>query len=177
MKRCRGRLNHYTYNRLSELYQNRSTTNLSFPPSPECNLKGISGKMPLQTTFDQVAGIIQVCSIGEVQKSDHLAAWGAAVQLSREVGCRKLLVDLHNLHASTLTIEECFSFGEMVAASQDIDFIAHVLPSTHEAREHVQFASTVEANRGKNTEEFETADDARNWLIACNSRRSAQKPT
>lgn len=124
--------------------------------------------MPLQITFDHMAGIIQVCSSGEVQKSDHFAAWSAAVQLSREVRCRKLLVDLGNLPASTFTIAECFSFGEMVAASTDIDFIAHVLPSTEDARGNVQFASTVEANRGKKSEAFETAEEARNWLMGRN---------
>ena len=124
--------------------------------------------MPLQITFDQVTGIIQVCSSGEVHKSDHLAAWSAAERLSRDERCRKLLVDLRTLPVGALTIAECFSFGEMVAASQDIDFIAHVLPSAKDARGNVQFASTVEANRGKKSEAFETTEEARNWLISRN---------
>jgi hypothetical protein len=124
--------------------------------------------MPLQITFDQAAGIIQVCSSGEVHKNDHLAAWSAAVRLSREERCRKLLVDLRTLPVGALTIAECFSFGEMVAATQDIDFIAHVLPLTEAARENVQFASIVEANRGKKSEAFETAEEARNWLMSRN---------
>ena len=121
--------------------------------------------MPLQVTFDPAAEIIQVCSSGEVQKSDHLAAWNSAVLLSQEQRCHKLLVDLRNLSFGTFTIAECFSFGEMVAASPDIDFIAHVLPSREEARENVHFASNVEANRGKTTEAFETVEEARNWLL------------
>jgi len=129
--------------------------------------------MPLQITFDQAAGFIGICSSGEVLKSDHVAAWNAAVQLSREVGCRKLLVDLRSLSTGAFTIAECFSFGEMVAESRDIDFIAHVLPANPEARENVQFASVVQANRGKKSMEFETAEQARTWLIA----RSLEIPT
>jgi len=59
----------------------------------------------------------------------------------------------------------CFIFGESVAYTLPTVLIAHVLPTDAKSREDVRFTSTVEANRGRSTGEFETIKEARKWLL------------
>ena len=121
--------------------------------------------MPYRVAFDKADGIVYVTYSGTVSKEEHLAAWTAAAQSCAEHACDRLLVDFHDLSVNTLSTMDCYSFGKMVAQSAPFLNIAHVLPKYPKACENVQFASDVEANRGKKTGVFVTVEEARKWLL------------
>jgi hypothetical protein len=59
----------------------------------------------------------------------------------------------------------CFSFGEKVADSMRHLRLAHVLPGDDKSKADVRFTSTVEANRGILSREFDTVEKAQQWLL------------
>jgi hypothetical protein len=122
--------------------------------------------MPYRVSYDEENAIILVTFSSPAVKEDHYAALEAALQLCREPGCSKLLVDFCNLVTSNLSTMESFAIAETIARAAPHLMIAHVLPQNAKALENVRFASDVEANRGKSTGEFETVEQARNWLAS-----------
>jgi hypothetical protein len=103
---------------------------------------------------------------GEATKREHFAARDKALSLCEEHGCAKILVDLHDLASSSLSTMESFYFGEHIANFPQLIRLAHVLPKHPKARQNVVFSSNVQANRGKETGEFTTVEEARNWLVS-----------
>ena len=116
-------------------------------------------------SFDQQNGIVKIQISGESTKEDHYAARDEALRMCQEKRCSKLLVDLRKLNTKRFSVIGCFSFGESVSMKSPDVQIAHVLPKDTKSREDVKFTSTVEANRGKSTGEFETIEEAKNWLL------------
>ena len=121
--------------------------------------------MSYHSAYDEQARIVRVTASGEVGKGDHYAAWNAALLLCRQHSCNKLLVDLRALSVNCFTVMECYDFGEAVSSTPDSICIAHVLPLSPKVRENVQFASDVQANRGKTIGDFETIEEAAKWLL------------
>ena len=121
--------------------------------------------MPHKVSFDQKDGIVYVTFSVSALRADHYAAFDAASRLCQEHACSRLLVDFSGLCSSNLSTTDSFCFGEAVAESPTYLKIAHVLPKHPKANENVRFASNVEANRGKTTGEFQTVEEARNWLL------------
>jgi len=120
--------------------------------------------MAYSVSFDEENGIVCVTFSGSAVKDDHYSAFDEALRLCKEHVCSKLLVDFSGLCASTISTMESFAIGEAVAKNPFNLRIAHVFPKHARARENVHFASAVEVNRGRVTREFETGEQARNWL-------------
>ena len=118
------------------------------------------------TVLFEREGFVSVSVSSPCTREDHYAALRQAVSLCQEHDCKRLLVDLHGLNTETFSIIGCFSFGETLAKSLDYLKIAHVLPVDSKARENVQFTSTVAANRGKLTADFEAIEEANCWLLS-----------
>ena len=121
--------------------------------------------MPHTVSFDQQNGIIKIRISGDSTKEDHYMARDKALKICQEKGCTKLLVDLRKLNTKTFSVIGCFSFGESVSLKSPNIQIAHVLPRDAKSREDIKFTSTVEANRGKSTGEFDTMAEAKKWLL------------
>jgi hypothetical protein len=116
-------------------------------------------------SFDEKDGIVCVTVSGEATKGEHFAARDKALSLCEEHGCGKILVDLHDLACSSLSTMEAFYFGERIAKFPRLIRLAHVLPKHPKSRQNVIFSSNVQANRGKETGEFNRVEEARNWLV------------
>jgi hypothetical protein len=101
-------------------------------------------------------------------KDDHYNALDQALKLCEQKECSRLLVDLHDLNTETFSTAGCFTFGKKMAERTKYNYlkIAHILPSEQRSKEDVIFTSTVEANRGKTTREFETMEEAKEWLLS-----------
>lgn len=121
---------------------------------------------PYMVSFDEDTGIIIVRVIGNATHEDHCAARDEAIQLCLSNKCSNLLVDLRELSTERSSTMTCFAFGESLAEKSQHFRIAHVLPRDVKSVEDVKFTSTVEANRGIITEEFENIEEARRWLLA-----------
>jgi len=122
--------------------------------------------MAYEMSYDEQNGMVRVTGSGMVSKKDHYEAWKAAALLCQEHSCSKVLVNLRDLSTNSFSTMESFRFGEEVAMTPGFLHIAYVLPKPQKARENVQFASTVQANRGKSTGEFETVGEAMKWLLS-----------
>jgi hypothetical protein len=122
--------------------------------------------MPYRVSFDEEGRIVHVTFSASAVKDDHYAAFDAALVLCQKHACSRLLVDFSGLCTSSLSTADSFLFGKAVAKAPISLRIAHVMPKHAKASENVSFASIVEANRGKRTGEFETIEQARNWLLS-----------
>ena len=120
--------------------------------------------MTYQTIFDEKDGIVRVVFSGSPLKEDHYSALESVIQLCNEKKTSKVLIDFSGLDSSHLSTIDVFSFAEVVAKTKQILRIAHVFPKHLKARENIRFASSVSANRGKITKEFENVEDAVSWL-------------
>jgi len=121
--------------------------------------------MSYTTSFNKEDEIIEIRISGSATREEHYAALGDAIQLCQENGCAKLLIDLREMLSTRFTTTRCFTFGRSVADKPPFVRIAHVMPADAKSREDVRFVSTIEANRGIASREFETIDDAKTWLI------------
>jgi hypothetical protein len=59
----------------------------------------------------------------------------------------------------------CYSFAESLARSAQKIRLALVLPTDDKSKNDVIFTSTVMANRGASSREFESIDEAKKWLL------------
>jgi hypothetical protein len=116
-------------------------------------------------SFDEERQIIRVRVIGSATHADHCAALDEAVTLCERNRCSKLLVDLRELSTELSSTMNCFDFGELLARTPQYLHIAHVLPADTSSAEDVSFISNVEANRGKETREFHSIQQAEQWLL------------
>jgi hypothetical protein len=122
-----------------------------------------------KVTFDEEAGSVVVRVAGKAAHADHEAAREEAVRLCREKKCPRLLVDLRDLTTTRSSTLDCYSFGESLAKTQPSLRIAHVLPTDARSANDVRFTSNVAANRGKLTGEFNSIEEARQWLLQNNN--------
>ncbi|MBN1305197.1 MAG: hypothetical protein JXA13_12245 [Anaerolineales bacterium] len=122
--------------------------------------------MPYTVSFDEKDNVIGVRVSGDATREQHYAALNEALQLCQQNRCGRLIVDLRALDTTHFSITGCFTFGESLSEKPALLKIAHVMPTDKKAREDVRFVSTVEANRGVLTSEFETVEDAREWLLS-----------
>lgn len=121
--------------------------------------------MPYSVSF-QEEGFVLATVASPCSEADHYAAMEGALALCARHDCSRLLVDLHDLNTESLTTIGCFRFGSGLAERAKHIRIAHVLPSEARSKDDVSFTSTVEANRGITTAEFETYEEAKDWLVA-----------
>jgi hypothetical protein len=122
--------------------------------------------MPYTASYREEDGIVHVRVWGEATHDEHAAAREEAVRLCTVNHCSRMLVDLRELSTRRVTTLSCFSFGEAMAQESRGLRLAHVLPEEARSREDVRFTSTVEANRGVSSREFDSIDDATAWLLA-----------
>ena len=120
--------------------------------------------MPYHIIFDEKEGIVRITFTGISTIEDHYAAFSEALQLCEDHKSNKLLVDFSALDSSNISTMDVYKFGEFVAEIRQVLHIAHVFSSHSKVRENIEFASNVEANRGKLTGEFDDIDEAVNWL-------------
>ena len=122
--------------------------------------------MPYEVSYEEQDGIDRVVFSGSAGKDEHSAAIDETLRLCRDRACSKILADFSALCTSHLSALDTFFFGETVANAPFALRIAHVLPEHAGGRRNVQFATLVETNRGKLSEVFETAEQAREWLLS-----------
>jgi hypothetical protein len=120
--------------------------------------------MSFKVVFDSGEKIIFVQISGKASPEEHHAARREALRLCRENNSLKLLVDLRELCTENSTVMDCFAFGESFPLLSPKACIAHVLPEDQKSKKDVRFTSNVSANRGLLTADFETIDQAKNWL-------------
>ena len=121
--------------------------------------------MPWSVTFDDADGIAVVRVWGEARPEDHWAAQNEAVRVCGEKRCSRLLVDLRELSTALSSTTDCLDFGQSLARKATSIRLAHVVPRDAKSKADVRFTSTVEANRGAVSREFETVEEARKWLL------------
>ena len=121
---------------------------------------------PYSVSFDEEAGVVTVRVVGAATHKDHCMAREEALDLCRAKGCSRLLVDLRELSTERSSTMTCFSFGESLARAPQRLRLAHVLPKDLESRRDVKFTSTVEANRGMTSREFDSIEEAGEWLLS-----------
>ena len=115
--------------------------------------------------FNQTDGFVIVSISEKDSYEDRCAARDQAMQMCHEKNCSKLLVDLRKLKDERTSIIQSFDFGLSIAQKNSNLRVAHVMPTNAKSREDVKFASTVATNRGVPTEEFDTFEEARKWLL------------
>jgi aminoglycoside phosphotransferase (APT) family kinase protein len=120
--------------------------------------------MPYAVSYSK-EGFVTARVWGEASKEDHFLARDESARLCREKRCSRLLVDLRDLSTTHLTTTEFLQFGQLLAKAATSIRLAHVVPKDPRSRADVRFTSTVEANRGVETSEFETIDAAKEWLL------------
>ncbi|MBN2381445.1 hypothetical protein JXQ70_01050 [bacterium] len=123
--------------------------------------------MPYLVSIDEKNEIILVRVWGRAPKEDHFIARDEAATLLKGKKYTKLLVDLSDLLSSGIvTTLGCFDFGTNLLTKLPPHIkIAHVLPHDPDSARDVKFLSAVAANRGGITAEFNTLEEAQNWLI------------
>jgi hypothetical protein len=124
--------------------------------------------MPYQVAYDDQAAIVRVTVQGSVGHDAHRTARAEAARLCRAHGCKRLLVDLHDMISSQdSSTMSCFDFG---AGYQRAGFpagtrISHVMPQDPQAFEKVDLATTVALNRGVSIRNFHALQEAETWLV------------
>jgi len=120
--------------------------------------------MPYNVSFDKKSDVVQIQVFGVDKVEDHYAALDEGLQLCRKNKCSKLLVDLRTLDIKIRGSFGCFLFAKSVAEKAPGIKIAHVLPSETSTRNDINFISTVESTQGGYSREFESVEEALNWL-------------
>jgi hypothetical protein len=122
--------------------------------------------MPYEISYDQQDNMVKIHFSCDDAKQEHYLALEEACELCSKHHCKKLLIDLRELKKEITSRKEigCFDFGESVAMKMFGFKIAHVLPKVASEMRDIEFISTVESNRGVNSQEFFTVEDALKWL-------------
>jgi hypothetical protein len=121
--------------------------------------------MAYRVFVDKDNAMVNVSVSGRASKAEHMAARDEALRLCREDGCLRLLVNLSDLDTEGVSITNCFDFGESLARAKPRVVIANILPKKAKSRQDVRFTSTVASNRGLISREFDTAEEAKSWLL------------
>lgn len=121
--------------------------------------------MPYEVLFEEKERYVLVTMRGRASVQDHYGARDEALRLCREHGVSRLLIDARELDTEGLSTAGCYAFGEALARETPFVRLAHVLPPGGRARKDVQFTATVEHNRGRPSEVFDTLEEALRWLL------------
>jgi hypothetical protein len=121
--------------------------------------------MPYSVTLDEKEGIVRVALSGQLTHADHCSVLDEVLRIHQAAGASRILVDMRELDTVRSSAMDCFSFGESLAKKMPSVRIAHVVPVDTKSRRDVRFTSTVEANRGVVSAQFETLDEAEGWLL------------
>ncbi len=122
--------------------------------------------MPYELFYDSDNGIVSIRIRGLLSRREHVEVRDGGFRLCYENRCWRILLDLREIDLGGFSTVEFYDFGQSVAAALPGVRVAHVMPRDNEAKKDVRFISTVEANRGVSTAEFESVERAREWLLA-----------
>jgi hypothetical protein len=121
--------------------------------------------MPYTVSYDKKNKVVRIQVFGIDEVDDHYSARDEAFQLCKKNKCAKLLVDLSKLDIKLRGSFGCFLFGKSVIKKSPDIKIAHVLPLDVATRDDIKFIQIAESSQGGYCREFDTVDDALNWLI------------
>ncbi len=125
--------------------------------------------MPYEVAVDEVNKIILVRVWGYATNNDHLNARSEAAKLCDKHQCKNLLIDLKDLKTGKgVTLISSFRFGEtLIKGVLPLDTrIAHVMPIDPDAHRAVLYAMTVAQKQGGAVKDFDTPEEARQWLLS-----------
>lgn len=122
--------------------------------------------MTYKVFIDKDNALVNVSISGKATNANHLAARDEVLRMCKEGGCLKLLVDLSDLDTEGISTTNCFEFGESFARVMPRIMVASILPKDTKSRQDVRFTSTVASNRGLIAREFDTDEEAKDWLLA-----------
>jgi hypothetical protein len=117
-------------------------------------------------SFRTEKGILFVTITGHRTLHPVLAALADSVEITKERGIRRVLVDIRNagLHVSTNDIFQ-FASSLVDVCSRDTRPAIVFSPETY-APEDARFTENVAVNRGVLLKTFTELSDARDWLLA-----------
>jgi hypothetical protein len=121
--------------------------------------------MTYSVFVDKDNAVVNVSVSGRASNAEHLAARDEALRMCREGGCLRLLVNLSDLDTAEMSTINWFELGESFARAKPRVAIANILPKNAKSRQDIRFTSTVASNRGLTSREFDTAEEAENWLL------------
>jgi len=125
--------------------------------------------MPYEVTVDETNEIILVRVWGFATNNDHLNARSEAAKMCDERQFKNLLIDLRDLKTGKgVTLMSSFRFGEtLIKGALPADTrIAHVMPSDEDAHRAALYATTVAQKQGGAVKDFDTLEEARQWLLS-----------
>jgi len=125
--------------------------------------------MPYEVTADEANKIILVRVWGFATNNDHLNARSEAAKLCGKHQCNNLLIDLKDLKTGKgVTLMSSFRFGEtLIKGALPFDTrIAHVMPNDPDAHRAALYATTVAQKQGGAVKDFDTPEEARQWLLS-----------
>lgn len=118
-------------------------------------------------TVDEHAQILEIRLMAAVSFEEHVAARKRALEICRERGLHKILVDASSLKDLALpTTISLYEFGlSWPALAREFKVVlAGVLPKDPDTRKWLSFGDNVATNRGFESAAFEDAGQARAWL-------------
>jgi hypothetical protein len=120
-------------------------------------------------SVDEQGRILRVRLQDAVPFEEHLAARERVLELCRQHGFHRILVDARELKGAALpTTLDLFEFGSTwpILAGEHSVRVAGVLPHDPHVREWLSFGERVGMNRGFYTTSFENLEQARAWLLS-----------
>ncbi|MCP4581584.1 MAG: hypothetical protein GY839_08175 [candidate division Zixibacteria bacterium] len=125
--------------------------------------------MPYEVTVDEVNEIILVRVWDFATHNDHLNARSAAAKMCDKRQFKNLLIDLKDLKTGKgVTMMSSFRFGETLTKEVlPVDTrIAHVMPSDSDAHRAVLYATNAAKKQGGAVKDFDTLEEACQWLLS-----------
>ena len=122
--------------------------------------------MPYTVSYDENKDIVKILFTAIDTKDEHFYALHDAYQICSKNSCKKLLIDLSNAQEKKMTksIVESFNFAELAAEKLKGFKVAHVIPDNPTYLAEIKFVLTVEHNRGIQSKEFYSVENALKWL-------------
>ena len=116
---------------------------------------------------DPATGVVKVAYTGRVTSADLVEAATARIRLQKEVGAKRVLIDISGVTEPDAGIPDVFElpgklYAEMEACPQSR--MAVVLPEDRRIRDIACFFETASRNRGWMVRSFEKRRDALDWL-------------
>jgi hypothetical protein len=116
--------------------------------------------------FDAEYEFVEVRVSVEATREDRCNLRDSALRLCKEKNCSRLLVDLRQMNPSSASSTmQSYGFGEDLAKKSIGIHIAHVLGTDNKTNDNTYFMSTVATNRGALTMEFNSIENAKEWLL------------
>ena len=119
--------------------------------------------MPETVTVLEDQGIIEVRSFGEVSAEDWQKSVDIVMELVRDRGLTKVLVDSLDLVSIPRTWT-LYEFGNLLAAIKFPPSVRIAATIQGPLREDLKFIETVATNRGRQLKVFGSIDEAITWL-------------